>query len=75
MRAVWSGSTAQLLHLGQSWIILPRYLAGMLSVIVAGSVGSAVSAPRKSLMEAAMRFAVVKSGLRSASAASAASSA
>jgi len=33
---------------------------------VDGSVGSAVSAPKKSLMEAAMRFAVVRSGLRSA---------
>ena len=32
--------------------------------MVAGSVGSAVSAPMKSLIAAAMRFEVVKSGLR-----------
>ena len=46
--------------------MLPRYFAGIWMCTVEGSVGSAVSAPMKSLMAAAMRFAVVRSGLRSA---------
>ncbi len=39
----------------------------MVSCTVDGSSGSAVGAPMKSLIAAAMRLAVVKSGLRSAS--------
>ena len=45
--------------------MLPRYFGGIWILTVEGSVGSAVSAPMKSLIAAAMRCAVVKSGLRS----------
>ena len=64
-RAVWSGSTCSCSTSVRRRIMLPLYLAGIWIVTVAGSVGSAVSAPMKSLIAAAMRFAVVKSGLRS----------
>src|SRR5262249_38049866 len=43
------------------------YFFGTLICTVAGSSGSATGPPRKSLIAAAMRLAVVKSGLRSAS--------
>jgi hypothetical protein len=47
-------------------ITLPRYCSGTVTPTVPGSSGSAVGTPMKSLIAAAMRLAVVKSGLRSA---------
>ena len=46
---------------------LPAYCLGTLTCTVDWSSGSAVLAPMKSLIAAAMRLAVVKSALRSAS--------
>ena len=63
-RAVWSGSTFSCSISVTRRIILPVYFAGICRVTVAGSVGSAVSAPMKSLIADAIRFDVVKSGLR-----------
>ena len=64
--AAWSGSTWNCSISVSSEMTLPRYCCGTVMPTVAGSSGSAVGVPRKSLIAAAMRVAVVKSGLRSA---------
>ena len=67
-RAGLVGLDAQLLDLGQELddVALDTW-AGSVMPIVAGSVGSATRQPMNSLIAAAMRLAVVKSGLRRAS--------
>src|SRR6185437_14456455 len=65
--AARSGSTCNCSISVRKATTLPLNSAGIASCTVEGSIGSAVLTPRKSLTAAAMRFAVVKSALRSAS--------
>src|SRR5580693_1191760 len=65
--AARSGSTCNCSISVRKATTLPLNSAGIESCTVEGSIGSAVLVPRKSLTAAAMRFAVVKSALRSAS--------
>src|SRR6195256_2160791 len=65
--AARSGSTCNCSISVRKATTLPLNSAGIESCTVVGSIGSALLAPRKSLTAAAMRFAVVKSALRSAS--------
>src|SRR4051794_11485185 len=65
--AARSGSTCNCSISVRKATTLPLNSAGIASCTVEGSIGSAVLTPRKSLTAAAMRLAVVKSALRSAS--------
>ena len=65
--AARSGSTCNCSISVSSDTTLPVYCCGTVTCTVDGSSGSAVLAPMKSLIAAAIRLAVVKSGLRSAS--------
>src|SRR5258706_279042 len=65
--AAKSGSTCNSSISVRKATTLPLNSAGIESCAVEGSIGSAVLVPRKSLTAAAMRLAVVKSALRSAS--------
>src|SRR5712672_1157758 len=65
--AARSGSTCNCSISVRKATTLPLNSAGIESCTVEGSIGSAVWTPRKSLTAAAMRLAVVKSALRSAS--------
>ena len=65
--AARSGSTCNCSISVRKATTLPLNSAGIDSCTVEGSIGSAVLTPMKSLTAAAMRLAVVKSGLRSAS--------
>src|SRR5687768_6299483 len=64
--AARSGSTCNCSISVRKATTLPLNSGGIESCTVEGSIGSAVLTPRKSLMAAAMRLAVVKSALRSA---------
>src|SRR6476646_2118905 len=65
--AARSGSTCNCSISVRKATTLPLNSPGIASCTVDGSIGSAVLTPRKSLTAAAMRLAVVKSALRSAS--------
>src|SRR6202171_779400 len=65
--AARSGSTCSCSISVRKATTLPLNSGGIESCTVEGSIGSAVLTPRKSLTAAAMRLAVVKSALRSAS--------
>src|ERR1700704_2007159 len=65
--AARSGSTCNCSISVRKATTLPLNSGGIESCTVEGSIGSALLAPRKSLTAAAMRLAVVKSALRSAS--------
>src|SRR6266404_2403905 len=65
--AARSGSTCNCSISVRKATTLPLNSSGIESCTVEGSIGSAVLTPRKSLTAAAMRLAVVKSALRSAS--------
>src|ERR1700722_14555265 len=65
--AARSGSTCSCSISVRKATTLPLNSPGIDSCTVEGSIGSAVLVPRKSLTAAAMRLAVVKSALRSAS--------
>src|SRR5882672_3053411 len=67
IRAARSGSTCNCSISVRKATTLPLNSGGIESCTVEGSIGSAVLTPRKSLTAAAMRLAVVKSALRSAS--------